>query len=144
MDKYEKKFEVRWADLDPNFHVLHSRYYDFGAYCRMSFMFENGLTPAVLMQHDLGPVLFSEQAQFKKEIRFGDDMRINIIATESKKDFSRWSMAHEIYAGENLSAVITVSGAWMSISKRKLATPPDLVHQVFATIPKSTSFKFLD
>ena len=35
--KYEKNIDIRWADLDPNFHVLHSKYLDFGAYCRMSF-----------------------------------------------------------------------------------------------------------
>lgn len=37
MEPYSKKFEIRWADLDPNYHVLHSKYYDFGriAVCRI-------------------------------------------------------------------------------------------------------------
>ncbi|MBI1782589.1 MAG: thioesterase, partial [Sphingobacteriales bacterium] len=43
--EYSKLVEVRWADLDPNFHVLHSKYYDFGAYIRMSYLTENGITP---------------------------------------------------------------------------------------------------
>ena len=53
--RYRKSLDIRWADLDPNFHVLHSKYYDFGAYCRMSFMTENGLDPAFLKSiYDLG------------------------------------------------------------------------------------------
>ncbi|MBI3718876.1 MAG: hypothetical protein HY252_09835, partial [Sphingobacteriales bacterium] len=49
-----KLVEVRWADLDPNFHVLHSKYYDFGAYIRMSYLTENGITPEALSQHHIG------------------------------------------------------------------------------------------
>ena len=51
MTSYIKPVEIRWSDLDPNFHVRHSVYYDMGAYIRMSFLTENGLNTAVLMQH---------------------------------------------------------------------------------------------
>ena len=47
MEVYSKKLEVRWADLDPNFHVLHSKYYDFGAYCRLSFFNENAALQSI-------------------------------------------------------------------------------------------------
>ena len=70
MKVYKKQFEIRWADLDPNYHVLHSRYYDFGAYCRMSYFIEHGLTPELMMQHNIGPILFREQCMFKREIQF--------------------------------------------------------------------------
>ena len=60
MQEYSKKIEIRWADLDPNFHVLHSKYYDFGAYCRMSFLTEHGITPAVMIEKNIGPIIFRE------------------------------------------------------------------------------------
>ena len=77
MNKFEKHIEIRWADLDPNFHVLHSKYYDFGAYCRMAFMVEHGLTPAVFMKHHFGPIIFREECIFKKEITFGDKVTVS-------------------------------------------------------------------
>jgi acyl-CoA thioester hydrolase len=57
MQEYSKKIEIRWADLDPNFHVLHSKYYDFGAYCRMSFLTEHGMTAAWMVEKNIGPII---------------------------------------------------------------------------------------
>lgn len=142
MDIYSKQIEIRWADLDPNFHVLHSKYYDFGAYVRMAFLVENAITPQFMLQHHIGPILFREEAVFKREIRFGDKVTINLQATYSKPDFSRWGMQHEIFAGKDqkLSAIINVEGAWLDTQKRKLSTPPQLVIDVFNQLPKPPGF----
>jgi acyl-CoA thioesterase FadM len=34
-DIFSKQLSFRWSDLDPNFHVRHSAYYDFGAQHRI-------------------------------------------------------------------------------------------------------------
>ena len=77
MNNYNKKIEVRWADLDPNFHMLHSRYYDLGGYCRMTFLVEHGLTPELMQQLHIGPILFREECIFKREISFSDEILVN-------------------------------------------------------------------
>ncbi|MCO5234883.1 MAG: thioesterase family protein [Chitinophagaceae bacterium] len=143
MEVYKKNPEVRWADLDPNFHMLHSRYYDLGAYVRMCFLTEHELTPAVMMEHNLGPVLFREECIFKREIKFGDRVEINLEMCKSRKDGSRWSMQHHITINENtLAAVITVDGAWINTQRRRLATPPDFFAEVFNKIPRSANFEW--
>ena len=38
MKDFIKEIQVRWSDLDPNFHLRHSVYYDWGAYCRIEFL----------------------------------------------------------------------------------------------------------
>ena len=48
MNVFEKKPEIRWSDLDPNYHVKHSAYYDYGAYSRISFFNDHGITTASL------------------------------------------------------------------------------------------------
>ena len=35
MASFSKQLSFRWSDLDPNFHVRHSTYYDFGAQHRI-------------------------------------------------------------------------------------------------------------
>ena len=141
MTQFSKKVEIRWADLDPNFHVLHSKYYDFGAYCRMAFLVEQGLTPAVMQQYNIGPILFREECNFKREITFGDEIEINVILKKRSSDYSRWSMVHEIWKSkEILSAVINIDGAWIDTQKRKLALPPKVVSKIFDEIPKGTDF----
>jgi acyl-CoA thioester hydrolase len=142
---YNKRLEIRWSDLDPNFHVRHSVYYDFGAFVRMSFLTDFGLSTEVLMQHQLGPVLFREECFFKREIRFKDIVEINLVLKQCTATYSRWTMQHEIIKnGDTIAAIITVDGAWMDTAKRKLTVPPDFVAPAMEQIPKAADFKIID
>jgi len=142
MNNFIKSIEVRWSDLDPNFHVLHSKYYDFGAYCRMAFLVENGLSPAIMVEHKIGPILFREECVFKKEIFFGDKVTVNVKVDKVTADFGRWTMIHEIYKNdETLAAIITADGSWLNTSIRKLTVPPAVVISLFEIAPKTASFK---
>ena len=130
--RYRKSLDIRWADLDPNFHVLHSKYYDFGAYCRMSFMTENGLDPAFLKSHHIGPIIFREQCYFRKEINFGDALTIDMEISSMSTDGSRWSMKHDLWINDDvLAAKIDLDGAWLNTLTRKLTAVPESVMQVF-------------
>ncbi len=141
MNKFEKNIEIRWADLDPNFHVLHSKYYDFGAYCRMAFMVEHGLTPAVFMKHHFGPIIFREECVFKKEITFGDKVTVSFKVDKITTDFGRWTLICEIFKNEEtLAATVTVDGAWMDTVARKLTIPPTEWVHLFDKAPKSDTF----
>ncbi|MBX2926094.1 MAG: thioesterase family protein [Chitinophagaceae bacterium] len=144
MESYKKYPEVRWADLDPNFHMLHSRYYDLGAYIRMCFLTEHGVTPVAMQEQNLGPILFREECVFKREIKFGDKVEIDFKMLKAKKDGSRWSMQHHIVTNnETLAAVITVEGAWINTLRRKLATPPPAFAEAFDKIPKAENFEWM-
>ncbi|MEJ7912812.1 MAG: acyl-CoA thioesterase [Chitinophagaceae bacterium] len=144
MDNYNKPVQVRWSDLDPNFHVRHSVYYDWGAFCRVSFLNEYGLTAEEMQHLHIGPILFREECIFRKEIRSGDVVDIGLEITKSRKDFSRWSIQHRLIKnGDTLAAMITVDGAWINVQQRKLASPPELVHKVFSNMPRSESFEWL-
>ena len=142
MNNFIKNIEIRWSDLDPNFHVLHSKYYDFGAYCRMAFLIENGFSPALMLKHKIGPILFREECVFKREIFFGDKVTVNVKVDKVTADFGRWTMIHEIYKNdETLAAIITADGAWLNTAIRKLTVPPGVIISLFESAPKTASFK---
>lgn len=144
MESYIQKVEIRWSDLDPNFHVLHSKYYDFGAFCRMAFFVESGLTPDVMQQHHIGPVLFREECIFKREIAFGDDIEINLRLVKRTADYGRWSMDHEIWKNKNvLAAVMNIDAAWLDTIKRKLTVPAPELTALFDTAPKAQHFHII-
>lgn len=143
MKGYSKKIEVRWSDLDPNFHLRHSVYYDWGAYIRISFLTDNGLTPALMQQERIGPILLREECIFKREVHFNDSIEVNVQLTKSNPNGARWSMVHEIWKnGDTLSAIITIDCAWLNTESRKLATPPDHFRKVFDHIPKADNFEW--
>ncbi|NCI50585.1 thioesterase [Sediminibacterium roseum] len=137
MHSYFKKVEIRWSDIDANFHLRHSVYYDFGAFVRISFLAEHGLTTAHMQQQHIGPILFREECVFKREIHFSDTVTIYLKLVTATADMGRWTMVHEIYKNEDtLAAVLTIDGAWMDTEKRKLVAPPDFFREVFEKLPK--------
>lgn len=144
MDTYHKEIEIRWADLDPNFHVLHSRYYDFGAFCRMAFFVENGVTPQLMQELKFGPIIFREECIFKREIAFGDSVTINFSLTKVTHDLGRWSMVHELWKNKDtLAAIITLDGAWLDTERRKLTLPPERFRNLFDNAPKAEGFEIV-
>lgn len=139
------QFETRWSDLDPNSHVKHSVYYDWGASARMRFLEELGLTLEVLEQHHTGAVLLKEECVFRREVRFGDKITLNFELAEAREDYSRWTVRHQILIlPDKPAAQLTVHGAWIDTQKRKLILPPPLVTDIFSRIPRTTDFKWLD
>ncbi len=131
MEIYKQSIDIRWSDLDPNFHVKHSAYYDFGAYCRMCFLTDFGSSPKYLLQHNLGPVLLREECIFKRELHFGDEVMIDLQLKKAARDFSRWTNVHEIQKNLKTAAIITVDGAWIDTEKRKLIAPPEFAVNTF-------------
>ena len=145
MDQFIKSIEIRWSDLDPNFHLRHSVYYDFGAYSRICFLDQFELNAVFMAEHHLGPILFREECVFRKEIRFGDQVTVDLQLLKARKDQSRWTIQHNIYKNEqSLAAVLTVEGAWIDTGKRKLTNPPAKVCEVFEAMPRSDRFEWIN
>lgn len=145
MNGYYQDIKLRWSDLDPNFHVRHSVYYDFGASLRMDYLAAHGLTAAVMQENKVGPILFREEARFLREIRFEDSLRINLQLIKTRRDMSRWTFRHEIWKNGNiLSAILTVDGAWIDTDLRKLTAPPIKFRNIFEQIPRSDDFTWTD
>lgn len=143
MKSYSKSLELRWSDLDPNYHLRHSVYYDFAAQIRTTFLEEHGLTIRELQHLHLGPVLFREEGVFRREIRFGDKVNINLELLKLKKDYSRFSFRHQVTKENGTHcAFITVDGAWIDTRTRKLTIPPELGVAMIDDIPKAENFEW--
>jgi len=141
MSTFTVKADIRWSDIDPNFHVLHSKYYDYCANARLLILAQYGVTMQVIQETHIGPILFREECVFKRELKFGDEIEIRIKLLKANADFSRWSFINEIWKnGDTLAAIVTVDGAWLDTVKRKLAVPPELFQQAFAAMPKADDF----
>ncbi len=144
MHDFNLQVQVRWSDLDPNFHLRHSVYYDWGAFCRVKFFAAHGLDTNSMIALQLGPILFREECIFRKEIRSEDVVHIDLKLIRARKDISRWSIEHHITKNTNvLAAVITVDGAWINMAERKLAAPHDKAIEVFNAMPKADNFEWI-
>jgi acyl-CoA thioester hydrolase len=143
MESYIKQLEIRWSDLDANFHIRHSAFYDFGAYARITFLTDQGLTMAIMQEHHIGPVLFREECSFRKEIRLGDKATMNVELLRSTPEFSRWSIQHQFFKNDQLAAILTVDGAWINTQLRKLGSLPEQYRDAFDRMPKAQNFEWI-
>lgn len=145
MDQYMKEIQVRWSDFDPNLHATHWAYYQYGALSRVDFLKESGLTLEYMQKEGVGPVLFREESVFKREIHPGERIFVALFLKKAKRDFSRWTLEHPITKEDGtLSAIVTVDGAMIDRTKRKVIVPPPFVAEVFASMPRSDPFEWIE
>lgn len=144
MEKFSTPLQIRWSDIDANRHLRHSVYYDYGAAMRMMFLTSRGLTSEKLEEFQIGPVLFREEALFKREVRLEDEITIDVEIVKTMPDFSRWSLRHNITKKDGtVAAIINIDGAWIDLTKRKLAAPNEFVQKIFETFPKAHDFEWI-
>lgn len=145
MSSFIIDIQLRWSDLDPNFHLRHSVYYDWGALSRSEFLNSYDVNANMMQQLHIGLILFREECVFKKEIRQGDKIKIDLTLLKSRKDYSRWTIQHIIKKNESMvSAILTLDGAWISTVERKLVIPPMQVLKAFTGMPRAENFQWTD
>jgi len=144
MKIFEKQFEVKWSDLDPNRHMRHTAYNDYAAHMRVKILEEVGLTMSKLEELAIGPILFREETLFHREVGMKDNITITASLIKARKDGSRWSFYHEMFRADGIkAATIIVDGAWLDLKKRKLAIPPSGMAELFLNMPKAENFEWI-
>ncbi|MCI4670618.1 MAG: acyl-CoA thioesterase [Bacteroidia bacterium] len=143
MSNFEREIDIRWSDTDPNRHVRHSAYYDFGAHVRIRFFAENGFDSDRMADLNFGPIVFKEECSFIKEIHPNETIRINFLRGEMRPDGSRWVIHHEIFnKNDEKCAHLTLKGAWMDLKLRKLTIPPAGLAQAFLGLPEGEYYEY--
>lgn len=138
MVQFQKKLSLRWSDMDPNFHLRHSSYYDLAAQSRLEILGELGLTMSLMQEQHFGPVIFKESCTFIREIKSSDSITINIKVEKMSADGAKWSILQEFTDDTNrVRAILTVEGSWIDTKLRKLARPvPQAAQDAFNLLPK--------
>lgn len=139
-----KKLSIRWSDIDPNLHLRHSVYYDFGAQLRTEVLNDLGLTLQLFRRENIGPVLFKEECLFHREIHFGDEINLDFEIIGLSKDMERFAFRHRFVREDGtLCATLTLTGAWIDTVARKLAVPTDSVVKLLEKAPRSEDFEWI-
>ncbi len=143
MEVFEQSIAIRWADLDPNGHVRHSVYYDYGAMVRIAYLHQSGFGIDWMARQGLGPVLFREEAKFFRELKLGDELLLDVRLAGLSEDHRKWSMRHRMRRGEELCATLEVDGAWLDLRARRIIPPPPGLLERFAAMPRTEDFRIL-
>lgn len=143
LERFSQPITIRWADLDPNGHVRHSVYYDYGAQLRVSYLQQAGFGIDWMARNRIGPVLFREEARFFRELQLGDALLIDVRLAGLSDDQRKWSMRHRITRNEELCATLELDGAWLDLDQRRLKVPPAGLLEKFAELPHTEDFRVI-
>jgi len=136
------QFTTRWSDFDANVHMRHTAYNDYCAEARLRFFNKFNVTIHDFTKEKIGPILFEENTKFLKEIHLGEDITVNLKVLGLSSNGERWKVQQEVFNSKNqLSAIITVYGAWLDLIKRKLTVPPSKFQQIFQLAEKTENYQ---
>ena len=139
---YTINFHTKWADFDANKHMRHTAYNDYAAECRIRFFNENGLPASKFEAYNFGPILFTENTTFFREIKLGEKLSIDLRLSGLSEKGERFKMVHNIYREDGvLAAVIAIYAAWLDLEKRKLTVPPIDILSMFNTLERTENFE---
>ena len=138
------EFTVRWSDLDANRHARNTAYSEFATHARLSLLASKGFDLARFEKLRFGPVIFHEEARYRRELLFGDRVRVNVLVGGLADDGSRWRFEHEVERADGtLAATLMLEGAWIDIDTRKLVRPANELLEVMRALPRPERFEVL-
>jgi len=138
---YQQNFEVRWADLDPNGHMRHTAYMDCAAQARVGLLNDYGFTLERFRALGIGPVLFREEAQYLREVRANEHIRVTAKVAGLSRNRRHWRIRHCIFKQDGeLACVVNVQGAWLDLAARKIAVPPAELAQAMEKAPRTEDY----
>lgn len=146
VERFSKEIQIRWSDFDPNYHVRHTSYYDWGTLVRVHFFELQNMPLEKMITGGFGPVILREECVFKREVKHGDQIIVGLELLKAKRDFSRWTIQHPVNKKNEdiLAALITIDGGFLDHKTRKLIAPGSEAVAVFNQMPKSPSFSWSD
>lgn len=135
-------FTSRWADFDPNNHMRHSAYTDYAAEARVRMFNDYGLNLSEFNKLNIGPILFREETNFRREIRLSEDIQVEVFMKGISENGERFKFSHKIFkSGGILAAEVEIYGAWLDLKTRKLTKPPEIVLQALKDIERTEDFE---
>jgi acyl-CoA thioester hydrolase len=142
---YIKEFEIRWADIDANRHVANSAFVDLLTETRMSFLVENGFSQHDFEELQFGPVIFSEEMYYLKEVMPNSKVTSGIELLASTEDFRYIRFAHYIFNAQGVLSVYSETFfGWFGLKERKLIVPPEKLQNATKHLAKAENYTLLD
>ena len=138
---FRTTIEVRWADLDGNRHVRNTAFSDYATQGRLRYLDSRGFTPDLFIRLGVAPIFFREETLYRRELRLGDTVTVELRSDGLAPDASRWRVIHTILRdGEQEAALVTVEGAWIDLAARRLVPPPPDVADAMRSLAPTETF----
>ena len=141
---FEAHFSIRWADLDANRHVRNTIFSEFATHTRFRMLEARGFPQQRFEAMRFGPVMFREEIRYRRELVFGDQATVSVLAAGLSEDGSQWRVHQEVTRADGKqAAVLRIDGAWIDLASRRLIAPPPELLDLLRGLPRTEDFETL-
>ena len=141
---FEEQFAVRWSDVDANRHVRNTIFSEFATHTRFRLLEAYGFPQAQFESLRFGPVMYREEIRYRRELVFGETVRVNVLFAGLAEDGSQWRVHQEVTRADGKqAALLTIDGAWIHLDSRKLIAPPPKLIDLLHALPRTDGFEVL-
>lgn len=142
--EYQYQYTVSWSDLDANVHLRNTGYLDYAAQTRFLYMKDSGFTPAHFKEAGMGPIVFSEQIVYHKELHFLENFSVTMELGGISEDGAKFIMVNRFRKADGrLAAEVITRGAWFDLAARRVKAPPQALTDVLLRLPRTDGFESL-
>ncbi|MCP2253717.1 acyl-CoA thioester hydrolase [Prauserella aidingensis] len=122
-EPFSIQVKVRTYELDPNGHLNHAVYHQYGEIARTELAVAAGVTEGLIKQ-GIGIVMLESHIRFRREMRWGDEATVSCVSRfeDEKKVF--WMDNVITKLDGTVSAEIESTLGLMDLEKRKLVPGP--------------------
>jgi acyl-CoA thioester hydrolase len=144
VERFSRRFTVRWADCDANGHLRNTCYSEYAIEVRMAFLAQHRVGLEELRRLGTGPVLLREEIDYLRECHMGEELRVDFTALGLSPDGTRFKVAHDVWKPNGKQAArLVVHGGWMDMATRRLAPPPAELRLLLEQVERADGFETL-
>jgi acyl-CoA thioester hydrolase len=138
------QYTVTWSDLDANVHLRNTGYLDYAAQTRFLYLNENGFTPADFRNAGIGPIVFSEQLAYHKELSFLENFTVTMQLGGISDDGAKFILVNRFLKSDGrLAAEVSTRGAWFDLKARRVTAPPQALTDALLRLSRTEPFEQL-
>lgn len=140
--KYTKNFEVRWSEIDVNWHMRNTAYAELGTTIRFSYLRENGFPHIEFIAQGFGPVILREETRYFREVLLDQTITVDFTLAGISSDGSHFELHHDVILPDGTkAATMRVEGAWLDLETRKIRSAPDPLLESLLRLDRTDDFK---
>ncbi len=138
---FHRKFVVRWSDADANGHLRNTAFSEYANDTRVALLASFGYAWARFQSLRLGPVLFREEIDYRREAALGEEVLVDALCSGLAPDASRWAIRHRLWKADGTAmATVTVVGSWLDLEARRAVAPPQDLAEAFRSMARTDDF----
>ena len=122
---FERRFPVRWGDMDAMGHVNNAQYFRYLETARIDWMRSIGVNPAPQGQ---GPVIVNAFCNFYQQLSYPDEVLLKMFVSDAgRTTFETWATMERVEQPGRICAAGGGTVIWVDFPLQKAAQLPDWV-----------------